>query len=248
GDQRGLGALAALEQPFREVGALPELGDGDVDRADTGVQLAGPVAVALRHPVGAGLAPFGAADGVCVRGQQRVDHRLQQLPHQIRRRLSEGFTEQASRVDNVRSGHRDDSIREGCRRFLEGSHGDRAHVHDEADHRAVTPLCGTPLVHPEALRTWVRTAEVDAGKRPGVPTDVNERLAQLERENRELRRANEILKTSAVNSTRQRNSAWSLSAGVSKPRVFRGLEFSRAATVSRSAWVRSFMLTPLGKY
>src|SRR5690606_5558350 len=39
-------------------------------------------------------------------------------------------------------------------------------------------------VHPEALRTWVRTAEVDAGKRPGVPTDVNERLAQLERENR----------------------------------------------------------------
>src|SRR5690606_6497255 len=64
---------------------------------------------------------------------------------QIRRRLSEGFTEQASRVDNVRSGHRDDSIREGCRRFLEGSHGDRAHVHDEADHRAVTPLCGTPL-------------------------------------------------------------------------------------------------------
>src|SRR5690606_33005750 len=91
-------------------------------------------------------APFGAADGVCVRGQQRVDHRLQQLPHQIRRRLSEGFTEQASRVDNVRSGDRDDSIREGCRRFLEGSHGDRAHVHDEADHRAVTPLCGTPLV------------------------------------------------------------------------------------------------------
>ena len=145
GDQRGLGALAALEQPFREVCALPELGDGDVDRADTGVQLAVPVAVALRHPVGAGLAPFGAADGVCVRGQQRVDHRLQQLPHQIRRRLSEGFTEQASRVDNVRSGHRDDSIREGCRRFLEGSHGDRAHVHDEADHRAVTPLCGTPL-------------------------------------------------------------------------------------------------------
>lgn len=78
GDQRGLGALAALEQPFREVGALLELGDGDVDRADTGVQLAVPVAVALRHPVGAGLAPFGAADGVCVRGQQRVDHRLQQ--------------------------------------------------------------------------------------------------------------------------------------------------------------------------
>src|SRR5690606_14201343 len=115
-------------------------------------------------------------------------------------------------------------------------------------HGAIRRIAAQLDVHPEALRTWVRTAEVDAGKRPGVPTDVNERLAQLERENRELRRANEILKTSAVNSTRQRNSAWSLSAGVSKPRVFRGLEFSRAATVSRSAWVRSFMLTPLGKY
>src|SRR5690625_1757994 len=53
-------------------------------------------------------------------------------------------------------------------------------------------------VDPEALRTWVRNAEVDAGKRTGAPTDVNERLAQLERENRELRRANEILKTSAA--------------------------------------------------
>ena len=55
-------------------------------------------------------------------------------------------------------------------------------------------------------------------------------------------------KYAEVNSTRQRNSAWSLSAGVSKSRVFRGLEFSRVATTSRSAWVRSLMLTPLGKY
>src|SRR5699024_10585020 len=50
-----------------------------------------------------------------------------------------------------------------------------------------------------------------------------------------------ILKVVTVNSTRQRNSAWSLSAGVSKSRVFRGLELRRSATALRSAWVKPFM-------
>ena len=53
-------------------------------------------------------------------------------------------------------------------------------------------------VHPEALRTWVRQAEIDDGVRPGTTTDDAQRLADLEREVRELRRANEILKTSAA--------------------------------------------------
>ena len=53
-------------------------------------------------------------------------------------------------------------------------------------------------VHPEALRTWVRQAEVDGGVRPGTTTEDATRIAQLEREVRELRRANEILKTSAA--------------------------------------------------
>ena len=48
----------------------------------------------------------------------------------------------------------------------------------------------------ETLRTWVRRAEVDAGARAGLTTGERERLRQLERENRELRRANEILKGS----------------------------------------------------
>jgi transposase len=61
----------------------------------------------------------------------------------------------------------------------------------------------------------VRRAEVDAGARPGLMTEEQERLRELERENRELRRANEILKAASVNSMGQRNSAWSLSAGVS---------------------------------
>lgn len=53
-------------------------------------------------------------------------------------------------------------------------------------------------IHPEALRGWVRQAEVDAGQAPGVTTAEAERIAQLEREVRELRRANEILKTASA--------------------------------------------------
>ena len=50
----------------------------------------------------------------------------------------------------------------------------------------------------ETLRTWVKQAEVDGGRRPGVPAEQQRRLAELERENRELRRANEILKAAAA--------------------------------------------------
>jgi transposase len=50
----------------------------------------------------------------------------------------------------------------------------------------------------ESLRIWVRRAEVDEGRRPGLTTDERARLKELERENRELRRANEILKSASV--------------------------------------------------
>jgi transposase len=50
----------------------------------------------------------------------------------------------------------------------------------------------------EALRRWVRQAERDRGKRPGLTTDERQRLKQLERENFELKRANEILKKAAA--------------------------------------------------
>ena len=46
----------------------------------------------------------------------------------------------------------------------------------------------------ETLRTWVRQAERDAGKRAGLTTDERQRLKELERENRELKRANETLR------------------------------------------------------
>ena len=53
-------------------------------------------------------------------------------------------------------------------------------------------------INPETLRNWVGQAEIDEGHRPGVTTAEAQWVAELERENRELRRANEILKTSAA--------------------------------------------------
>lgn len=53
-------------------------------------------------------------------------------------------------------------------------------------------------VNPETLRGWVQRAEIDAGTRPGTTTADAERLAALERENRELRRANAILRSASA--------------------------------------------------
>ena len=50
----------------------------------------------------------------------------------------------------------------------------------------------------ESLRGWVNRAEIDSGKRPGTSTADAERIAKLERENKELRRANDILKAASV--------------------------------------------------
>jgi transposase len=50
----------------------------------------------------------------------------------------------------------------------------------------------------ESLRTWVRQAEIDGGQRPGVTTVEQQRIIELERENRELPRANEILKAASA--------------------------------------------------
>ena len=51
---------------------------------------------------------------------------------------------------------------------------------------------------PETLRSWVNKMEVDAGKRPGTTSEDAARLKDLERENRELKRANEILRKAAA--------------------------------------------------
>lgn len=51
---------------------------------------------------------------------------------------------------------------------------------------------------PETLRTWINKMEVDSGVRTGVTTDHAKRLKELERENRELKRANEILRKASA--------------------------------------------------
>jgi transposase-like protein len=50
----------------------------------------------------------------------------------------------------------------------------------------------------QTLNEWIKKAEIDSGKRAGVATDVAEKLKALERENRELRQANEILRKASA--------------------------------------------------
>ena len=68
------------------------------------------VAVALGPALGAGLTVLGAAHRVGIGRQQGVDHGLQQTAHQVRAGLSQSLVKGSSRVDNVRSGHRDDVL------------------------------------------------------------------------------------------------------------------------------------------
>ena len=63
---------------------------------------------------------------------------------------------------------------------------------------AVTRVASQLGIGPESLRKWVHQAEVDRGDRAGLTSEERERMNQLERENRELRRANEILKSAAA--------------------------------------------------
>ena len=62
----------------------------------------------------------------------------------------------------------------------------------------MTAIAGMLGMTPETLRSWVRQSEVDGGARTGLTTDDKARLKALEKEVRELRRANEILKAASV--------------------------------------------------
>jgi transposase len=67
-----------------------------------------------------------------------------------------------------------------------------------SQYEAIQSVAGKIGCHPETLRGWVRQAERDAGQRPGLTTDEHARLTALERENRELRRANDILRKASA--------------------------------------------------
>jgi transposase len=63
---------------------------------------------------------------------------------------------------------------------------------------AVTRVARQLGIGAESLRAWVHQAEIDGGVRAGLTSEERERIKVLERENRELRRANEILKSAAT--------------------------------------------------
>jgi len=68
----------------------------------------------------------------------------------------------------------------------------------ESQWAAITSIAEKIGCAAETLRHWVRQAERDAGKQPGLTTEERARLKQLERENFELRRVNEILKKASA--------------------------------------------------
>jgi transposase len=72
-------------------------------------------------------------------------------------------------------------------------------IKETGERHGVVTRVGLELgIGSETLRHWVKKAEVDRGLRPGVTTSDRQRIVELEKENRELRRANEILKTASA--------------------------------------------------
>ena len=84
-------------------------------------------------------------------------------------------------------------VRERAVRLVKESEGDHG-----SEWAAITSVASKMGCTAETLRKWVRQAERDSGKRGGVTTAERERLKQLERENRELKRANEILRKASA--------------------------------------------------
>ncbi len=75
----------------------------------------------------------------------------------------------------------------------------REHEHEyPSQWKAIQSISKKLGVNHETLRIWVRRAETDAGERPGLTSDERARMRQLEKENKELRRANEILKAASA--------------------------------------------------
>ena len=73
------------------------------------------------------------------------------------------------------------------------------HEHEHSSRwAAIVSVAGKIGCTSQTLNDWIKKAEVDAGKRAGVPTDMAGKLKALERENRELRQANEILRKASA--------------------------------------------------
>ena len=92
-----------------------------------------------------------------------------------------------------RTGRYPNEVRERAVRMV------REHEHEyPSQWKAIESISKKLGINHETLRIWVRRAETDAGERPGLSTDERARMKQLEKENRELKRANEILKAASA--------------------------------------------------
>ena len=101
---------------------------------------------------------------------------------------------------------------------------------------AIRRIAEEPGVHPEALRTWVRKAQVDGGLRPGTTTDEAQRIRELEKEVREPRGADAILDSASACLSRRSVSARPAGLPVHRDQEggARGLDGPRHAQRSRS--------------
>ena len=84
-------------------------------------------------------------------------------------------------------------VRERAVRMVRDHQGDHA-----SQWAAIASIASKIGCTAESLRRWLQQAERDAGMRPGATTDERERIKALERENRELRQANEILRKASA--------------------------------------------------
>src|SRR3954464_15515886 len=129
----------------------------------------------------------------------------------------------------------------------------------EAEHRsrwtAIMSIAAKIGCTPQTLLDWVRKAEVDSGKRAGVPTDMAEKLKAPERENRELRQANEILrKASAYFAQAELACAvtlrriWMLPKLFSKRPPGEGTQGKRPSFADNVPWMNSLEKSPTFAY
>jgi transposase-like protein len=98
----------------------------------------------------------------------------------------------------------------------EGQHGSRW--------QAVMSISAKIGCAPQTLNDWVKKAEVNSGKRPGVSSEMAERMKALERENRELRQANDILRKA---------SAYLYASGHAALDAYLGVQFQGASSPMR---------------